>query len=100
MPATKIVLDPILQLQDLLILQTCHSLHLRRPPRILVDLHKSRRYREVAVAHISDTPPNRGLLNNALNNARMQRYAWMRTRTRFASRGLDGSHTCPRCRIR
>src|SRR6185312_15110524 len=50
----------------LLIHQTCHSLNLRRPPRILVDPHKSREYRKVAVAQIIDTPLNRGLLNNAL----------------------------------
>jgi hypothetical protein len=51
----------------LLIHQTCHSLNLRRPPRILVDPHKSREYRKVAVAQIIDTPLNHGLLNNALS---------------------------------
>src|SRR6185312_12168615 len=65
MPATEIVLSPVNQLQNLLIHQTCHSLNLRRPPRILVDPHKSREYRKVAVAQIIDTPLNRGLLNNA-----------------------------------
>ena len=66
MPATEVVIDPVNQLKDLLILQPCHSLNLRWPPRILVDPHKSREYRKVAVAHISDMPHNRGLLNNAL----------------------------------
>jgi hypothetical protein len=65
MPATEIVFNPVNQLKDLLILQPCHSLNLRRPPRILVDPHKSRGYHKVAVAQISDTPLNRGLLNNA-----------------------------------
>lgn len=63
--APKVVLDPVLQLKNLLIPQTRHSLYLRRPPRTLVGLHKPPRYRKVAVAHISDTPPNRGVLNNA-----------------------------------
>jgi hypothetical protein len=53
------------QLKDLLIRQTYHSVHLRRPPCILVDPHKSRGYRRVAVAYVSDTPLKRRLLNNA-----------------------------------
>jgi hypothetical protein len=47
----KVVLDPMLQLKGLLIRQTYRSLDLQRSPRILVNPHKLRRCRKVAVAH-------------------------------------------------
>ena len=65
LPSFQVILDQIHQPGDLLLAQPCHSLRLRRLPRILGDPHKSHGYPEAAVAYVSDTSQINSILNNA-----------------------------------